>query len=300
MVRRRAGQRDGRPLFADVLGELRDIDDNRLVVATATGEVRIPRAEVHRSKRVPPKATATPAQVVALERVAARGWLPPDHEYLGQWLLRSADGWTGRANSTLPLGDPGWPVPAAIDRVAAWYRERGREPWISVPSAGAQAVRTELIDRGWLESNRALVQVAALGRLTAAHDARIGVRPTPDGAFLAAVGSWKRPPPPVAHEILASGGPVAFAAVDAGGERIGTGRGVVTDGWLGLSLVWVAPDHRRTGLARAIVAGLAEWAAGLGASRAYLQVAEDNAAAVGLYTAMGFRTHHRYAAFRSG
>ena len=40
--------------------------------------------------------------------------------------------------------------------------------------------------------------------------------------------------------------------------------------------------------------GLAQWAGQRGSTRAYLQVEERNTAAVGLYTRMGFSTHHTY------
>ena len=46
-------------------------------------------------------------RIEALERAAARHWQAPETERLGEWLLRAAAGFTGRANSALPLGDPG-------------------------------------------------------------------------------------------------------------------------------------------------------------------------------------------------
>ncbi len=46
-------------------------------------------------------------QIIDLERVAAGHWRGTEEEWLGGWLLRAAEGFTGRANSALPLGDPG-------------------------------------------------------------------------------------------------------------------------------------------------------------------------------------------------
>ena len=48
--------------------------------------------------------------MLELERVAAAHWRGTEEEWLGEWLLRAADGFTGRANSALPLGDPGRPL----------------------------------------------------------------------------------------------------------------------------------------------------------------------------------------------
>ena len=52
---------------------------------------------------------------------------------LGSWLLRADGGFTGRANSALPLGDPGLPLAGAVDEVEAWYRARGLPPMIVIP-----------------------------------------------------------------------------------------------------------------------------------------------------------------------
>src|SRR5580693_4508172 len=69
-----------------------------------------------------------------LERVAAAHWRGTEEERLGGWLLRAAGGFTGRANSALPLGDPGLPLDDALAAVTRWYRDRGLTPMIAVPA----------------------------------------------------------------------------------------------------------------------------------------------------------------------
>jgi N-acetylglutamate synthase len=73
------------------------------------------------------------ATIIDLERIAAAHWRGTEEEWLGQWLLRAADGFTGRANSALPLGDPGLPLGAAVDYVTRWYADRGLRPMIALP-----------------------------------------------------------------------------------------------------------------------------------------------------------------------
>jgi GNAT superfamily N-acetyltransferase len=81
-----------------------------------------------------------PGPVLAdLERAAAEHWQAADRAALGEWLLRAAGGFTGRANSALPLGDPGMPLGAAVDAVTAWYRSRDLPAMIVVPRPLAQA-----------------------------------------------------------------------------------------------------------------------------------------------------------------
>jgi hypothetical protein len=67
VVRRIVTIREGRPLFSDILGELVELSETHVTVATAQGRLRVPRAEVHRAKRVPPARRPTAATVVALE-----------------------------------------------------------------------------------------------------------------------------------------------------------------------------------------------------------------------------------------
>ncbi|TCT11970.1 ribosomal-protein-alanine N-acetyltransferase [Tepidamorphus gemmatus] len=54
-------------------------------------------------------------------------------------------------------------------------------------------------------------------------------------------------------------------------------------------MLCVAPEARRRGLGRALVAAALETAARNGARRVYLEVAVDNAAALSLYGSIGFR-----------
>ena len=86
-----------------------------------------------------------------LERTAALHWQAPETEALGEWRLRAADGFTGRANSALPVGDPGLPLPEAVAAVEAWYRRRGLPPMIVLPQGAApDHLENHLNERGWV------------------------------------------------------------------------------------------------------------------------------------------------------
>ncbi len=92
------------------------------------------------------------------------------------------------------------------------------------------------------------------------------------------------------------GGEVTFATVRGQDASVtARGRGVVHAGWLGVSSLWTAPDHRGRGLGSAVLRSLLEWGSERGASTTYLQVVEANTAALALYEARGFERHHDYA-----
>ena len=90
-------------------------------------------------------------RVEDLERAAALHWQAPETEPLGEWRLRAAAGFTGRANSALPVGDPGLPLPEAVAAVEDWYRRRDLRPMIVLPQgAGPDPLPAYLAERSWV------------------------------------------------------------------------------------------------------------------------------------------------------
>ncbi|MBO3740369.1 GNAT family N-acetyltransferase [Actinoplanes flavus] len=301
VVRRIVGVTGDRTLFTDALGELVDLTETDLTLATDRGTLRVPLREVHRAKRVPPARRPHAAAVIALETAADEAWPAPVRSRLGGWILRAADNWTGRANSALPVGDPDRPLEAAIDAVVKWYRDHGQQPLINAPMPLAAPVNSALDERGWTSRPLTLVQTAPLAPLLATP-AAAGLPPVElaDAAgddWYAMVAEHKGTLPAAAIRILNGVPERVFAQIrDAEGDLVAVARGAVTgpDRWLGVSLLQTAPAARRQGLGRHVMRGLAQWAAQRGATRAYLQVEERNTAAVALYGRLGFSTHHTY------
>jgi len=302
VVRRIVSVSPERTLYSDALGELVELTETDLTIATAKGTLRVPLREIHRAKRVPAGRRPPAADVVALELAANGAWPAPVQARLGGWILRAAGNWTGRANSALAVGDPDRTLEAAIDGVVEWYTAHGQQPLINAPMPLAAPVNAALDRRGWTARPLTLVQTATLTRVLAEAPARGDLPPveladSPSDEWFAMVAEHKGTLPPIAVRILTGVPELVFAHVhDTDGRLIAVARGAVTDPgrWLGISLVQTAPDARRRGIAQQVVGGLAQWAAQHGSNRAYLQVEERNAAAVGLYGRLGFRTHHTY------
>lgn len=305
VVRRFVGFRGDRRLYTDALGELVDVTETQLTLATDKGTLVVPLEDVHRAKRVPPRRRPTAIDVIGLELAADEAWPAPTHDRLGGWLLRSADGWTGRANSALPIGDPDRPLEEALDAVERWYADRGRQPLVNVPLPLAAPVGAALDTRGWTARPLTLVQTGPIARIpapsreapgrgSAGHE--VVLREAPSEGWLTIAAARKKSLPAAAMHVLTAVRQVRFAEVYEGTELIAIGRGAVVGGGrrLHLGLVEVVPERRRRGLAREVTAALAAWAAGLGAHEVFLQVEERNAAAVALYGSMGLSTHHSY------
>lgn len=306
VVRRMVGSRDGRPLFSDALGELVELTDTHLTLATARGPLRVALGDVHRAKRIPPSRRPSAADVVALELAADEAWPAPVRAQLGDWLLRAADNWTGRANSALPVGDPDRPLPEAVDAVCEWYATHGQPALVNTPLPLAAPVGAELDTRGWSASPPVLVQTAALSAVREAAPVRadlpeVELRETPTEDWLAVAAGRKGGMPESARAVLTGPERVRFARLHLDGQLVAVGRGTVTgpDRWLGLTLVEVVEAYRRRGLAVHVLRALVDWGAALGAGRAFLQVEQRNEPAVALYARLGFTTHHTYVTRRA-
>ena len=283
-------------LYGDVVGELLSWEAGQIVVRRRDGsEVALDEGHVV-AGRVVPDPPGPEISDLELEEIAARGWPPLEVDHLGGWRLRASEGWTGRGNSALPLADPGLPLNDALDAVTRWYAERGLPPRVHVPLPVHTELDAILEARGWKLSTPTEVQVApvraALRTVRDAPDADLAGEP--DEAWLSVYRYRGGALPPVARQVLSGRDRVAFASVRLDGAVVATGRAVVDDDWAGVSAVEVAPDLRGRGLAKAIMRGLLAWAAHNGATWSYLQGAEDNTAALGLYSRLGFTVHHRY------
>jgi N-acetylglutamate synthase len=249
-------------------------------------------------------------EIVALERTAAEHWRGTEEEWLGGWLLRAAGGFTGRANSALPLGDPGLPLHDALDAVTRWYRARGLPPMIAIPlsldtdSAGCQ-LDNQLSERTWLtRPGPAFVMVADLdhGGVPAPRPlppgAEFRVDAEPDDAWLGLYhyrGQERQPP--VLRKLLTSAPFQLFASIRSGrghGDVLAIGRLSVAAGWAGITAVEVDTAQRRAGLGTALTRAICAEAASHGVRQAFLQVEIDNTAARVLYERCGFRYSHRY------
>jgi len=234
-------------------------------------------------------------RVEDLERAAALHWQAPDVEPLGDWLLRAAEGFTGRANSALPLGDPSLPLAEAVTAVEEWYRRRDLRPMIVLPRGAApEPLESLLAERSWVpRPGPAFVMTADVTDVPASS---VGVRfaAEPDAAFLGLYRYRGQDLPPIARTLMMSAPWQAFGTICDQGRAVACGRVSVAGDWGVLTAVEVDPARRRQGLGLAITAALTAAAADRGARRVLLQVETDNAPARALYSRCGFRESHRY------
>jgi ribosomal protein S18 acetylase RimI-like enzyme len=292
----RVRQADGSA--TDVVGWLNSVTSSEVAITTVDQTVhRLHRSAILLARRAPPARGAPPPERVSsaeLERHCVRGWLALAAP-LGQWTLRAADGFTGRANSCHAVGDPGVPIPAAADRVVEFARQHGIAPMVQVitGSAEEQALRA----LGWTDTYvPAHVLATRLVDLLTQGPAPDGVRVVED-LEQSWLDAFQRSRPndadPDLLQLLLNGNPPrAFGS--AGEPVFAMARGQLSGDWLGLVSVWTRPDQRRQGWATRLTTALGHWAARHGARYAYLQVDVANQGAITTYQRLGFTRHHGY------
>jgi N-acetylglutamate synthase len=298
----------------DFLGELVARNEDFLIVDTRTERVKLIRADVIAAKDVPPPASRpgrAHERVSAddLEKVMAKGWQATDRGGVGDWVLRSSDGFTGRANSVLVVGDPSLPLDKAIDFAEKWYAERDRPPIFQVhgergfaaeaiPAAAALLERGYAVGGGRDDWERVLVMTGLSAAVPPLTEESVPV--TADAElqleWLMSYAEQRTIVPGATEAVLTgSDGQLFLSVSDPETKRIiALARMAIHPGWAGIFGLWVHPEHRREGLGTTIVSAVAMVARENNMPAIYVQVSADNADGVAFWEGLGFGVHHEY------
>ncbi|WP_374230262.1 GNAT family N-acetyltransferase [Rhodococcus sp. ARC_M12] len=283
--------------MTDVIGELVSADADAVSVRGRDGAlVQVAAERVVALKPLGPKPIRT-SEIRSLEAAAADGWPGVEREWLDGWQLRFGHGFTGRANSAIPL-EPGASITAeTLTQIIDRYAAHGLPPTLSLPDRLGSA------PAGWRTYNETAVMAADISNLVLREgESAIDVTAQPTEEWLTSLRYQGREAPEGAAEVASAirGGTLGFGMIGArSSSAAAVGRAAVTtapDGrcWVGLTSLWVSPEHRRNGLGTLMCEELVRWGREHSATHAYLQVAVDNTEAVALYRDLGFVDHHHY------
>lgn len=213
--------------------------------------------------------------------------------------MRAAGGFTSRANSALPLGDPALELETALGEVVRWYRARGLAPRLQLPatvgaSPGPADQLAELCDRqGWAAEPWTLVLVREPRPVAEVRGLELGWSSEPDRGWLDLYHYRGSELPARARRVITAA-PAEYLKATLNGELVGIGRAAVADHVVVLTAIEVVETQRRRGFGAAITEALTARGAQLGATSSALQVFAHNDVAVRLYRRLGYVDHHRY------
>ncbi|MGU3437856.1 GNAT family N-acetyltransferase [Actinomycetes bacterium M1A6_2h] len=279
--------------MTDVIGVVDHLDDDTVVVISERGDrVEVAREQVVAMKEIAPRPIRT-SEIRALEHAAADGWAGEEQEWIGGWFLKAGSGFTGRANSAVPLGAEA--DDRSLDAIKAWYDARHLTPRLLLPD------RLGTVPPGWQSLLDVVVMAADVTGFVPPASPPVVVNSSPDLQWFDAYHYRGERTPEAVGPVLQAvrQGAVGFLRLGDATTSLAIARAAVTTApdhrrWVGLSAVEVAAAHRRRGLGTLVCASAIEWGRERGATHAYLQVESSNDAAMAMYRGMGFVEHHRY------
>jgi ribosomal protein S18 acetylase RimI-like enzyme len=292
----------GGPAFTDVLGVMESWADGVTTIRREDGEVvAIDTALIVAGKPVPPRPSRF-SRLAADDvlRRAQGGYRRLASRRVGDWELRYVGGANPLANSVLAAGGPGpdldTALDAGLDEVRRFYADHERPALAQVVTGSP--VEEALLARGWTPvsapTDVLVAGVAAVARrLSGTSTAGIVHRDALTRAWLVGNDRALANFDVVAATLALPD--IVFASVEEDGRQRGRVRAnLVDEDWVFVADLWVAPDSRRRGIGRRLMADAARRAPEQGADTLVLHTDAHNSAAQALYASRGFERHHAF------
>jgi N-acetylglutamate synthase len=243
-------------------------------------------------------ATLDLAEVQACEERIVNCW-PALHTLLmGDWVVRLANGYSGRANSASPLRPGAILGNPELGAIEAIYRAHQRPAIFRLSPLADVAVTALLLERGYRLMVCSMGMLGPLPHSLYAHDPAICVTSAPTLAWIKGVcalqAQGKRDTATFGAMMNLLAVPAGFFEISVDGVAVGYGLGTVDRGYLEISSVILAEASRGLGLGRRLVAAMCQWGDAHGAERAFLQVDRTNERARALYRSLGMRDLYQY------
>lgn len=237
---------------------------------------------------------------IRIEEISLNAWPALQQVLFDGWILRFSRGYTKRANSVNTLYDSTLDVTHKVEACEELYGTRGLRPIFRLtPFSSPPELDRVLAGRGYdiLHPTFVLHRPLEEDCSQAAGPAEMRQERLDDWMAL----FCRLQNSPVAKHgthkaILAKilGERCLASLVDAAGQSVACGLGVLEGDAVGLFDLITDPAERGKGYGTQLVANLLRWARERGARHAYLQVMEANETARRLYAKFRFRKAYRY------
>ncbi len=238
------------------------------------------------------------ALVLDCERRIVNAWPAPGTLLIGDWVVRFASGYSGRANSASPLRAGAELDEATLVLIEELYRSDGLPPCIRLTPLTGAATTSAVIARGYRVRDASFGLIADLADFQPAGDPDLQLEARAEETWIAGVAARQSGEKTHIGNLSAIVErirlPAAFATLLIAGEPVAYGLGVAERGMAEIGSVVVDEAHRGHGYGKRLIAGLMAWAKVQDCAQAYLQVDQTNAVAIGLYEGLGYRRLYAY------
>lgn len=214
------------------------------------------------------------------------------------FVVRMANGYSGRANSATPIEAGADLSDEALAAIESLYAQAGLPSIVRVTALAAPGLEARLHARGYRLRDESIGQIAPLHGDARPMDADALIEAQASRDWLAGVSRLQSPGKRDPAHLEAIVGRIrvqaGFASVMQEGAAIGFGLCAVDRGMGEIGSIIIDPAHRGRGIGRRLVRALMGFAGGNGAHSAFLQVESGNAPAVKLYHSLGFEDVYVY------
>ena len=228
-------------------------------------------------------------RIIELEKLSDLTWPAQEIVEYGKWRLRISDGFSMRANSVLPIGEPPIDLASAVDEITHIYREKKLKPTFSIPLPIFDELDRYLEQHGWNIKIDANFLIRDIGAIEVSSDPQFSIEildyPSEE---------WLETNSDQPLEKIMRRYPARYGAIKIGEQIIAVGRIATLGSWSIVTRLFVNPSFRGKGVAKNLMNNLLSAAVSDGATKVALQVDNENGVALALYQSMGFTTHHKF------
>jgi ribosomal protein S18 acetylase RimI-like enzyme len=238
------------------------------------------------------------ALTLECERRIVNAWPAVSTLLIGDWVIRFANGYSGRANSASPLKAGATLDEAMLALIEELYRADGLPPCIRLTPLTAPATIAAVHARGYRLKDASFGMLRDLADIAPEFEPELQIEAAASADWIAGVARYQSGEKAHAGNLAAIVEkvrlPAAFATFLIAGEPVAYGMSVAERGMAEIGSIVVDPGHRGHGLGKRLVAGLMSWAKVQDCALAYLQVDQANAVAIRLYDGLGYRRLYAY------
>lgn len=239
----------------------------------------------------------------AIEEITLNTWPAEQSVLLNGWVLRTAAGYTKRANSVNPLYGEESSLADLTNQIKLaerYYKDAGLKPVFKItPYIQPANLDAVLAERGYTvvePSSVRLVELEELATPDLRYEIQVQESLTEEwlNAFtkLSALSIDNRST--LIRMLSASLLQQGYILLFNNGVPTACGLGIIQNGYIGLFDIITASDQRRQGMAEQLLLALLHWGKMQGATTAFLQVVQANTGASALYDKLGFKEIYQY------
>lgn len=234
---------------------------------------------------------------LTLEEYTCRTWPTLETVELDGWLLRFANGVTGRANAAYPLYPSKRDIPTKIEQVATHYRQRGLRPMFKIAQPLHRTLDEMLAQRDYELINESLVMACEIGEAAQTPAHPVLIEPFSEAWFepySRAAGLGAQAIETYRALLTSPMGTRLYGSVSVDDERVAFGVLSMSRNYAGIYSMVTMPDYRGQGMATSVLRGLLRAGVAHRVRHAFLQVSANNTSAQNLYQRCGFRHAYFY------